>query len=150
MTDTQTKLKNRHAMNQHIEKLKGCKNFGIIYCDINGLKQVNDSFGHQEGDRLILRACECLRQALANCHLYRIGGDEFLALCPNTTESSIKEKITLLQKLSAEKDVSLSIGMSWTANGTKNIEGLISVAEQQMYKDKSHYYETNSVLRRKH
>lgn len=149
MTDAQTKLRNRHAMNQHIEKLNGCKNLGIIYCDINGLKQTNDTFGHQEGDKMILRACECMRQTLTDYHLYRIGGDEFLIICLDTTESMIKEKIALLKNLAAEKNASLSIGMSWTENGTENIESLMSKAEQQMYEDKSRYYETNEQMRRK-
>lgn len=150
MTDTQTKLRNRHAMNQHTEKIKGCKKLGIIYCDINGLKQANDTFGHQEGDRLILRACECMRETLKDFYLYRIGGDEFLAICPDTEKSILKEKIELLKKHSSEKNASLSVGMSWTQDGTEDIEGLMSEAEQQMYKDKARYYEINGLERRKY
>ena len=149
MTDTQTKLRNRYAMNQHIPKIKGCKKLGIIYCDINGLKQANDTFGHQEGDQLILRACECMREVLKDCHLYRIGGDEFLAICPDTEKSIVKEKIESLKNLSFERNAVLSVGMSWTQDGTEDIDGLMSEAEQQMYEDKARYYELCGLERRK-
>lgn len=149
LMDTQTRLGNRRAMNQCADKMKGCKNLGIIYCDINGLKQTNDMFGHYEGDRLITRACECMQETLSSCHLYRIGGDELLAICPNMEEAVVKEKMEAFKKLAAERDASLSIGMSWTKEGTEDIEGLMSEAEQRMYEDKCRYYEINGLERRK-
>ncbi len=150
LRDTQTNFGNRHAMNQHIKKIKGCKKLGIIYCDINGLKHTNDTLGHLEGDRLISRACECMGETLDDYHLYRIGGDELLAICPNTDESIIKEKMEALKKLATKKNTSLSVGMSWTKDGTEDIEGLMFEAEQQMYEDKSRYYKMNELERRKY
>lgn len=149
MMDTQTKLGNHRAMNQRIEKIKGCKKIGIIYCDINGLKQTNDTFGHQEGDHLITRVCECMREILNDCHLYRIGGDEFLAISVGIEKSVVKERIYSLKKLASQKNASLSVGMSWTEDGTEDIESLMFEAEQQMYEDKSRYYKITSLERRK-
>lgn len=149
MMDTQTKLGNHRAMNQRIEKIKGYPKIGIIYCDINGLKQTNDTFGHQEGNRLIARVCECMCEILKDFYLYRIGGDEFLAICTNTEKSIVKEKIKLLKKLTSQKNASLSVGMSWTECGTEDIESLMSEAEQKMYEDKSRYYKINGLKRRK-
>lgn len=148
--DAQTKLGNRHAMDQKAEEIKGEKNLGIIYCDINGLKHTNDTYGHQKGDHLIERACECMQEILGDYSLYRIGGDELMAICQNTNETDIKEKMQALQKLASDKDASLSVGMSWTQDGTDDIEGLMSKAEQRMYEDKSRYYKESGLERRKY
>lgn len=150
LMDSQTKLGNRHAMNQRVEEIKGSKNLGIVYCDINGLKHTNDTLGHQEGDRLITRACECIHEIFKDCDLYRIGGDELLAICPNTEEWLVRDKIEQLKRLATERDASLSVGMSWTADGTEDIEGLMSIAEQRMYEEKSRYYRVNGLERRKY
>lgn len=149
MMDTQTKLGNHRAMDQRIEKIKGCKKIGIIYCDINGLKQTNDTFGHQEGDHLITRVCECMREILKDCYLYRIGGDEFLAISTGIEKSVVRERICSLKKLASKKNASLSVGMSWTEDGTEDIESLMFEAEQQMYEDKSRYYKMTGLGRRK-
>lgn len=148
--DSQTKLGNRHAMDLQTEEIKGKKNLGIIYCDINGLKHTNDTYGHQEGDRLIERACECIREVLGEYNLYRIGGDELMAICLDTDESILKEKMHVLQNLASQKNASLSVGMSWTQDGTDDIEALMSEAEQHMYEDKSRYYIENGLERRKY
>lgn len=150
LTDNQTKFGNRHAMNQYIEKIKGSKKLGVVYCDINGLKQVNDVLGHDEGDRLITRACEGMRQVFDDFHLYRIGGDELLAICPNIEEAVVKEKIEQIKQVADEKKVSLSVGMSWTENEARDIEAQISEAEHQMYQDKTAYYEMSGKERRKY
>lgn len=64
--DQLTQIGNRYAMNEYIGGLQNEQSLGIVYCDITGLKQVNDREGHASGDKLILDACECLKKALAN------------------------------------------------------------------------------------
>ena len=61
--DQLTKLGNRFAMEKYINEIDAEKSIGVVYCDITGLKRVNDSMGHEAGDQLILRACDSLKKA---------------------------------------------------------------------------------------
>ena len=79
--DQLTGLGNRHAMSIFTENMCQCKSIGVVYCDVTGLKRVNDTKGHAAGDKLIIRASESLKRVLGNYALFRIGGDEMLALC---------------------------------------------------------------------
>lgn len=92
-SDQLTKLGNRFAMEQYVTDASGTSCFGVVYCDITGLKRVNDTLGHQAGDQLILRAGELLREEFSDYGLFRIGGDELLALCAGIGEEELKQRI---------------------------------------------------------
>jgi len=93
--DPLTGLYNRRFAQEEIKRLEGLGHLplAVIMGDVNGLKLVNDIFGHQEGDRLLERMAEILKQ---NCRktdiIARWGGDEFLILLPQT-ETEAAEKI---------------------------------------------------------
>ena len=89
--DKLTGLKNRRAfdlMLQNIEKNRNdYKEAVMIFSDLNGLKYVNDHFGHAQGDRQIIGAAECIRKAFGELgYCYRIGGDEFCVIITNAVE----------------------------------------------------------------
>ncbi len=92
-SDQLTGFGNRYAMNEHIDSIPDGESVGVVFCDVTGLKRVNDTQGHEAGDRLILRGCESLRRVFAGYELFRIGGDEFLTLCPGIEEEELKEKV---------------------------------------------------------
>jgi len=56
------------------------KELGIIVFDVNGLKQINDNLGHEEGDKFIIKGCEIICKMFQHSAVYRIGGDEFVAI----------------------------------------------------------------------
>lgn len=66
-------------------------------CDVTGLKRVNDEEGHSKGDQWILRACDCLRGTLKEFDLFRIGGDEFVALCRGMEEGELYREVEELR-----------------------------------------------------
>ncbi|GAB4474129.1 MAG: sensor domain-containing diguanylate cyclase [Anaerolineales bacterium] len=120
----------------------------VIVADVNGLKTVNDTYGHQAGDDLIRRAAEVLQKACEDQHvLARIGGDEFVILLPNTPERSVNQLIHRIKNLLALNNkyyhsaptLSLAIG-SATAKSEINLEKLIIQADNEMYRDKGRYY----------
>jgi len=121
----------------------------IIICDINGLKLVNDSFGHDFGDRLIKRAAETIREACrADDIVSRIGGDEFAVILPNTDVEillSIVNKIkSLAQKQKVENiDLSLSCGYDTKKSAKQSIGEVMANAENHMYRHK--LYEHSSM-----
>lgn len=147
-TDPLTKVGNRYAMNEYIEKMADGESIGVVFCDVTGLKQVNDTEGHLAGDRLLVQACESLRRVFKGYELFRIGGDEFLALCPRIGEKELEEKVTLLNLDMKERSVVMVIGAVWRRDGKKHIDELLASAEKLMYKEKAAYYRAAGIDRR--
>lgn len=121
-TDPLTGVKNKLAYLEAVEKLDKCiadgsiKRFGVIVCDLNGLKSVNDSLGHDEGDNYIRSGCSLVCVKFCHSPVYRIGGDEFVVLLEGsdydnreTLLSELEEQIELNRQ---NKLVVVSTGMS--------------------------------------
>ncbi len=148
-SDQLTKFGNRYAMNEHINNIPDGESVGVVFCDVTGLKRVNDTKGHKAGDQLIIRACESLRRVFSDYELFRIGGDEFLALCPAISEEALNKKVEALKKDIRENSIIMAIGSVWQKEGKKNIDLLLSESERLMYEDKSAYYKTAGIDRRR-
>ena len=147
--DQLTQFGNRHALWEHIKNLDKGISTGIIYCDITGLKRVNDNEGHEAGDRLILSACECMRKALNGFKLFRLGGDELLAIRSEIDETDMNEHVNRLKKTMAEYGVVMALGATWKHTGSDEINSMMEEAESLMYKDKSDYYKKSGIDRRR-
>ncbi len=148
-SDQLTRLGNRYAMNEHIENIPDGESIGVMFCDVTGLKRINDTEGHRAGDQLILCACESLRRTFSDYEMFRIGGDEFLTLCPGIGEAEFKEKVEELKKDLQENSITLAVGAVWQKEGKKNIDRLLTESEKRMYEDKSAYYKTAGIDRRR-
>ena len=105
-----------------------------------GLKLVNDTKGHREGDRLLIRASECLRKVFKEYALFRIGGDEFLALCQGITQKELEEKTEMLRETMQEQNSLMAIGFAWNPDGKCNMEQLLKEADGRMYETKRAWY----------
>lgn len=147
--DQLTQIGNRHAMNEYIESLQEEHSLGIVYCDVTGLKQVNDQRGHASGDKLITDACECLKQNFGEYGLFRIGGDELLAICKEIDESALWQGVEQLKRDLRNKSIHMAIGGLWERNSFNGIDRLIAEAERKMYRDKAEYYKKYGVDRRR-
>lgn len=122
------------------------KTFSLVFVDLDGLKKINDTFGHAEGDRAIADAALVLRDSFRHCDvLGRLGGDEFAILMVDVNEESatiVRKRLRdKLDKLNASANrtyrVSLSVGMLWCdADQPLPIEVLLSKADALMYEDK--------------
>ncbi len=145
--DSMLKLGNRHAMQSYLSTLDRDKSIGILFCDVCGLKRVNDTLGHAAGDELLMQACNCLKAAFPKYELYRIGGDEMLVLASGVTEEDFLEHCNNLKLLMLEKDVPLALGRVWREKITENPENLISEADSRMYQDKALFYKTAGLTR---
>ncbi len=146
--DSFTMFGNRLAMKEYAEAIDPARSLGVLYCDVTGLKAVNDRDGHDAGDRLILNACSCLRSVFDEEYLFRIGGDELLVLCPDITKSELQEKVARLRHELNAKSVVLAIGMEFRPNLSGcEVHHIINTAEKLMYEDKSRYYQENGFDR---
>lgn len=135
--DSLTNVKNRRAYQSDIAKLKKMRvSIGVIFADINSLKEANDQGGHQAGDQHLRHAAELLCSLAGDNLPYRIGGDEFVLLLPNRTSSEVE---IMLQRLREFEKVSFSIGAHWSKDSLL-IEETINQADQEMYLAKKEYY----------
>lgn len=146
MHDALTGLYNRAYFDEEIKRLSSDRAIptGVVVCDVNGLKIVNDALGHLKGDRLLKSAAAVLRQSFRETDIVaRIGGDEFAVLLPNTGEHPILrslERIKRLTKDTREADseipLSISLGYAVRTNASVTLESAFSEADDRMYHEK--------------
>lgn len=136
--DIMTGLENRMAFTK--QKEKDDENNSCVVFDINNLKTANDEYGHQEGDRLIVDATKCIRAAFENVgRCYRIGGDEFVVLLPDTAEKVILDAIKRLEQCTKEanieRTVPLEIAYGYAIRDRENItfDDMFMEADANMY-----------------
>lgn len=144
--DQLTKLGNRFAMEKYINEIDTEKSIGVVYCDITGLKRVNDSMGHEAGDQLILRACDSLKKAFGEYGLFRIGGDELLALCAGIEHAALMERIGLLKECMKQNNVNMAVGEIWREKYQTGLDTLLQESEKRMYADKAAYYKEPELI----
>lgn len=148
--DALTRLGNRFALTNDMEKLDREQSIAVVYCDVTGLKAVNDSLGHEAGDQLLIRACSCLEQAFGDYRVYRIGGDEFLVICSPIERKTFDERVELLKTSMQAQAVNMAIGAIWREEATENLYPMVLKAERRMYADKAAYYQKTGIDRRRH
>ena len=115
----------------------------VVVCDLDGFKQVNDRFGHLEGNKVLRLVSEALR---SRCREYdyvaRMGGDEFVLLLPGSDHRSIQARIAELRQIAigtgmpAASGISMSIGEAYYPDDGADAEELLAEADKRMYKSK--------------
>ncbi len=147
MKDHLTSLGNRANYEETVGRLisqfnRNGENFGLLVIDMDNFKQVNDKFGHQEGDNVLIAAAECLTQSLRDTDFaFRFGGDEFCCLLPTSNEDNNGMIAQRIQRqfsqhpLLVRHGVSCSIGC--TVFGDKDSpNSLFERADQALYSAK--------------
>ncbi len=139
--DTLTGLYNRNKYVQTLNDLEseGPLSIGIVYLDINGLKNTNDTLGHQYGDHIIRHTANTLRKFFDR-NIFRVGGDEFVVLCTDLEREDFEARVSAFRiHTDADKECSLSIGAVWNVDGMDTARQII-YADNLMYVEKQSYY----------
>lgn len=149
--DALTGFKNRKAYYKDIDMIERDQEIskqpvGVVFADVNGLKEVNDCLGHEAGDKLITFVAKAITEVFPEAKRYRFGGDEFVILSFDKNETAFHDKLKKLSGLWKD-NYSASIGSVWKDHA-KNFEKIISAADEVMYLDKSRYYEKKMHDRR--
>lgn len=147
--DGLTRLNNRNKFNQVMDELKVTppKSMGVVYLDLNGLKEVNDRFGHEAGDKLIKKSAKIIYD-IFGVDAFRIGGDEFVAIVVNDSKESFVNKVKSTKALMKQKEVSISVGTSFREENC-DIEKQLADADMKMYEEKQKFYKSPENNRRK-
>ncbi|HBZ64929.1 MAG TPA: hypothetical protein DEO89_10235 [Lachnospiraceae bacterium] len=142
--DTLTGFKTRKAYYNDIESMeqdeeKRKQAVGIVFADVNGLKEINDTLGHEAGDRLIASVAKKISTVFYGANKYRFGGDEFVILSFDESEELFHTKLKELEEMWGE-DYSAAVGSVWLEYA-RDLEKSVAIADKMMYMDKSRYYE---------
>ncbi len=154
-SDYLTGLPNARALFMHLDcELTRCKRensgLAVMVCDMNGFKQINDCYGHLEGDKTLKLFANLLREVCREYdYVARMGGDEFVVVAPNMTPAAASEKAILLSTLATQagrqvcgKDLlSLSVGTAFYRQDGTDAEQLLAEADRKMYASKQLHHE---------
>lgn len=117
---------------------------GGFYIDINGLKKMNDTYGHEAGDNLIRKVYQIVSAIAEEFPVYRLGGDEFAVLCLNISKKDLEEMNQKLWKeLDGRNGCSAAVGCSFLDN-PDDLGVLLDEADKRMYRNKQQYYKSRS------
>ena len=143
-TDSMTELQNRNAYEERLKKLRkpssNISRITVIVIDINGMKEINDSYGHFSGDDAIKTVAKALKDTLGTkADIFRIGGDEFVCISESNVLpyiSQFKDTISFIDREKLYK-LAVSIGYSnYHEKYTKSIDDIICRAAEKMYRAK--------------
>ena len=146
-TDALTKLNNRRAYENALDRASEIPSIGVVFCDVNGLKTANDDLGHAAGDALLQRFSDLLRKHFSASDVFRISGDEFVVLQQNVNEDEFASEVDALREAIAGQQEIASVGCA-CGSGADALE-LISAAKKAMYAEKRAYYERHGIDRRR-
>ena len=146
--DALTGLRNRQAFYADLEDLE--RNItAVASVDMNGLKRLNDSKGHDAGDEALRTIGRCMAARAGNTVIpYRIGGDEFMILFLKKTEADVSSALEVMTREIAEASGSVAAGYAMR-EGHDDLNAVIRESDQRMYENKSAYYRQSGHDRRR-
>ncbi len=150
VVDSLTGINNRQYFNemfqQETERIKRYdQTICILLMDVDGLKNINDTFGHLAGDRVLCAIADIIKSSVRESDVVaRFGGDEFVVLMPFADESNgailaerIQKSIEQLNKKPLISGLKLGLSIGIHATGPENVEDLLLKADQKLYQDKT-------------
>ena len=146
-TDPLTGVKSKRAYLEAEEDINkriadgSLRDFAVIVCDLNGLKEINDTLGHEEGDNYIKSACKLICGQFVHSPVFRIGGDEFVVLLENSDyanrETLLRDFDIQIEKNHRAGSVVVSTGMDdFDAEQDSSLSAVFERADKKMYERK--------------
>lgn len=142
--DMLTGLKNRTVMNERVDMFSRKEKminppFGLIFVTMYGLKKVNETYGHNYGDKIIKSAAQIISEIFKDGEIYRSSGDEFMIIMPSCGKEEFEEKFQVLkQKKSLSTEVVLATGAHWNESGANLLESM-HIAGEAMRMDMENF-----------
>lgn len=154
--DSVTGLPNRHFFNSRFkqkiaqfEAADGEFQFGICMVDVNGLKIINDNYGHQYGDEMLSIVAQALKQtARTNDTVARVGGDEFYIILENASSDTcaafaerLQARCSDLHLIIDQQTLPITFSMGYACTDQDSLKNLLILADERMYFAKKKHYE---------
>jgi len=153
-TDYLTGLPNARSLFVHLaQEVARCRrmktSLAVLVCDIDGFKQINDYFGHLEGDKLLREFTTRLKDVCRGYdYVARMGGDEFVITAPGLTAEAAQEKAERLNRAAIESGrhvcgrdlITLSVGTAFCPDDGTDVERLLAEADRRMYSMKQAHH----------
>lgn len=153
--DKMTGCFNRKSYEEDLSNMSENDQFIYVSMDVNGLKIINDSHGHAAGDELICGAATCMRRCFGKYgKVYRIGGDEFVAVLFVQLDQFVWIKTEFdgdIKYWTGNQVEKISISYGYVSSGERkwaSIKEIANVADIRMYEEKAMYYKKNGIDRR--
>ncbi len=152
--DMLTGVLNSNAMNKRVDELSSSEDedkrgIGVIFVDVNGLKIVNDTKGHSEGDLILKKVAHRLRTVFGEDEVFRAGGDEFIIIVSGMDRDKFEalfEKLGAIAKIEGEP--SFSLGACYDDTDA-DVKKAMRTADKNMYSNKAEYYKANPEVDRR-
>ncbi len=128
------------------------RQFAIVVCDVNGLKHVNDTYGHKAGDELIRSACSMVCELFKHSPVFRVGGDEFVVVLTGRDYDDRQAILDEVHRRSVDHigtdQVVLAAGISdFDGDGDETVHDVFSRADARMYEEKHRLKEMGARTR---
>lgn len=145
-TDEMTKVYTRNAFQNELEKYAAnpekCKSIYVTACDLNGLKMINDTYGHSYGDEAIIRCADVLKTVIGKKgKVFRTGGDEFVCLTTEdfteNFESALKKEAENYKGYPFSAAFGCSSYREFQENETPDFDQILKAADQKMFDNKA-------------
>lgn len=147
--DLSTGVKNRNSFIQYEKNFQSADIDHLIgvFIDVNGLHEVNNLQGHYAGDQMLRLIADLCKEYFLNSEIFRMGGDEFLILCPNALLDEVEKTIKEVSNKIDEAGYSISYGIALQTEAL-DINEIVKMADYKMNEYKKHYYKSVNSRRR--
>ncbi|SHK20450.1 diguanylate cyclase (GGDEF) domain-containing protein [Hathewaya proteolytica DSM 3090] len=150
--DSLTNLNNRNKYMDYTSKInpEALSSLGVIFADINGLKQINDTYGHSYGDAVIISISQAIKNTFKDHYVFRLSGDEFVVFCENISRQNFLKSIDSFKaSLLSKSNNGVSIGYTW-CDSEINLRKMVYDADELMYINKQEFYKKNLTNKKTH
>ena len=150
--DSLTQVQNRNAyeMDYHtVIRRRAKESLGCIFIDVNGLKHVNDTLGHNKGDEMIVFIAKKLKEYFDETLIYRLGGDEFVVFIPDPEMYQISQTVWPMEAELRSNGYNIAAGWKIHQLDHLSMDALVRDAEGHMYQKKAEFYKENAELDRR-
>lgn len=139
-TDQLTGAGNRRGFTEYIRAVPDGIFLAFIFGDLNGLKRINDTQGHEAGDHLLQQAVRHMKALSGDNAVFRMGGDEFMVIARHASEQQAQQLVRELLARYRSSGISMALGVVVCQTPIANIDEVLSQADREMYTDKERIY----------
>lgn len=147
--DAATGLQNRSSYTRFVEETDPSAfiRLSVIYIDVNGLHELNNRLGHAAGDEMLRFVAEACVKQFPQAHVFRLGGDEFLILCPVGTKEEVQRWVEQLNATVEAAGYTIACGVESRMDHF-DIADMVSIADARMLANKADYYRARDRRKR--